>query len=58
MTYFIEYNGKFIKSCKTIKSCINHIERKHLTNDCDNVLRIFDQDGNEYNTVSGKEINY
>lgn len=58
MTYFVDYNCKFIFSSKSLKRCLNHIERKGLQSDCDNMLRIVDQNGDEYNPMNGCPIEY
>ena len=56
MYYFVDYNAKFVAMYKSVRACLNYIERKGLRNDSDNVLMIFDKNGNEYNTVNGTEI--
>ena len=56
--YFVEYNAKFIAMYKTVKACLNFIDRKGLKSDYDNELRIFDKNGNEYNPTNGNLINY
>ena len=48
MTYFVEYNAKYIASYKSLKAAQNFIARKGLKNDEDNVLTIWDNEGNEY----------
>lgn len=58
MQYYVEYNSKFIAIYKTIMGCLNFIERKGLENDYNNSLRIFDQTGEEYNPINGKQIKY
>lgn len=47
MTYFVEYNAKYIAMYKSLKSAQNFIVRKGLKNDEDNILRIWDSEGNE-----------
>lgn len=47
MTYFVEYNAKFIASYKTLKAAQNFIVRKGLKDDEWNLLRIWDSEGNE-----------
>lgn len=54
--YFVEYNAVYIAKYKTIKSCLNFINRKKLKNDCNNVLRIWDNAGRLYDTTNGKVI--
>lgn len=54
--YYVEYNAVYIARYKTIKSCLNFINRKKLKNDCDNVLRIWDNTGVLYDTTNGQVI--
>lgn len=51
MTYFVEYNAKYIAMYKSLKSAQNFIDRKGLKNDESNVLRIWDREGNEYEVM-------
>jgi hypothetical protein len=55
-TFFVEYNSKFMAMYKSVKACLNLISRKGYVNDLDNTVRIFDKEGNEYNTITGKQI--
>lgn len=55
-TFFVEYNAKFVAMYKSVKACLNFISRKDYVNDLDNTVRIFDKEGNEYNTITGKQI--
>lgn len=43
MKYFVEYNAKYIAEYKTLKGCINFIQRKNLKDDEDNTLNIVDE---------------
>lgn len=54
--YFVEYNAVYVARYKSIKSCLNFIKRKNLKNDCDNVLRIWDNTGALYDTTNGQAI--
>lgn len=54
-TYFIQYNAQTMASYKSIRACLNHIERKGWKDDADNMLFIVDAEGNPYNPVTGKE---
>lgn len=45
MKYFVEYNAKYIAEYKTLKGCINFIQRKNLKDDEDNTLNIVDENG-------------
>ena len=55
-TFFVEYNCKFVAMYKSLKACINFISRKGYVNDLDNTVRIFDKDGNEYHSITGKQL--
>ena len=57
-TFFVEYNAKFVAMYKSVKACLNFISRKGWVNDFDNMLRIFDKQGNEYNPITGEQIKY
>lgn len=54
--YFVEYNGKFVATYKSVNACLNFISRKDYVNDLDNLVRVFDNDGNEYNTINGSPM--
>ena len=58
MTYFVDYNGQYIASFKSMKRCLNFINRKNLKNDYRNSLYIVDQEGECYNTVTGEKLKY
>ena len=55
---FVDYNGKFIAQYRRMSAALAYIERKGLQNDLDNTLRLVDDKGNEYNPITGQEINY
>ena len=46
MTYFVEYNAKYIASYKSLKVAENFIARKGLKSDENNVLTVWDSEGN------------
>lgn len=54
--YYVEYNGAFIASYKTLKGALNYIDRKGLQDDCDNTLRVFDRYGEQYNPINGNKL--
>ena len=54
--FYVEYNGNFVANYKSVKACLNFIERKKLQDDFDNTLRIVDNNGNMYNTINGNKI--
>lgn len=56
MKYFIDYNGKFIAIRKILKGCLKFIKSREIINDEDNILRIFDENGGEYNPINGNPI--
>ena len=47
MTFFVEYNAKYIASYKSLKAAQNFIARKGLKDDEWNLLRILNSEGNE-----------
>lgn len=55
--YFVDYNGKYIAEYKSIKACLNFIVRKGLKDDDDNMLLIWDDDRNMYNSKTGEQLN-
>ena len=55
--YFVDYNGKFIARYKSVKACLNFINRKGLTDDYNNSLSIVDDNGDMYDTITGLKIN-
>lgn len=57
-TFFVQYNGEFVADYKSVTACLKYISRKGYINDLDNVVRIFDQYGNEYHPINGKQIKY
>lgn len=56
MFYFVDYNGEYIASYKTLHGCLNFIGRRGYQDDADNTLRIVDQYGNLYNPITGSEM--
>lgn len=54
--FYVDYNAKFIAMYMRLQSCIKFINRKGLKNDCDNMLRIFDNTGVEYDPITGNEV--
>lgn len=58
MKYFVDYNCKFIAMYKRIHNAMNFIKNKGLVNDYDNILRLLDENGNEYDPITGCKIEY
>lgn len=56
--FFVDYNCKFIAMYKSVRACLNFINRKGLHDDFDNTLRIVDNNGDMYSTINGYKINY
>lgn len=56
MKYFVEYNAKYIAEYKTIKGCINLINKKQLKDDENNCLCIIDENGVVYSPITGDVI--
>jgi len=54
--YFVEYNCKIV-GIYVLKSCaLKFIKRKKYKNDSYNCVRLFDKNGTEYDTTTGKEV--
>ena len=53
MKYFVKYNGQYMAMYKSVKTCLNLVNRKGWKNDEDNMLNIIDENGDEYDTVTG-----
>ena len=51
--YFVEYNAKFMAIYKTLNGALKFIQRKGYRTDYYNLVRIWDDKGNEYNTING-----
>lgn len=49
MKFFVEYNGKYVAEYKSVKSCLNYIEKKNLKDDENNLLVIICDNGDMYN---------
>ena len=41
---------------KSVRACLNFINRKNLYSDDLNMCRIFDNEGNEFNIYTGQKI--
>lgn len=54
--YYVEYNCKYIAIYKSVRACINFIDRKGLRDDADNMLNIVDSEGNMYNPINGNKL--
>lgn len=53
MKFFVEYNGKYMAIYKSIKPCLKFINLKGWKDDENNILRIVDEEYNEYSTITG-----
>jgi len=56
MTYYVDYNSKFIASYRSIKACLSFIKRKGLKDNYENSLKIIDLNGDIYHPVTGMHI--
>lgn len=56
MKYFVSYNAKYMAEYKSVKACLDFINRKGYKNDEDNLLYIVDEEGEEYDTITGEPI--
>ena len=54
--FFVDYNCKFIAMYKSVRACLNFINRKGLVDDYENCLRIVDNNGDMYNILNGDRI--
>ena len=53
-TYWVYLNGEYIADYKTLRGCLDFIERRKLEYNYDNDLGIIDNEGNEYHPYTGK----
>ena len=53
--FWVEYNGKYVADYKSVRACLNFINRKKLQDDFNNTLRIVDNNGDEYNVINGNK---
>lgn len=56
--FWVWYNGKYLAGYKSVRACVNFVNRKGLQNDYNNTLRIVDNNGDRYNEVSGNLMHY
>lgn len=56
MKYFVMYNAQCMAMYKSVKACLNLINRKGWKNDEYNMLSIIDENGDEYDTNTGAFI--
>lgn len=56
-TYWVYLNGKYIAEYRTLRGCLDFIERRKLEANYDNDLGIIDNEGNEYHPYTGKMMN-
>lgn len=56
-TYWVYLNGEYIADYRTLRGCLNYIERRKLEYNYDNDLGIIDNEGNEYHPYTGKMMN-
>jgi hypothetical protein len=56
-TYWVYLNGKYIANYRTLRGCLDFIERRKLEYNYDNDLGIIDNEGNEYHPYTGKMMN-
>ena len=56
-TYWVYLNGKYIADYRTLRGCLDFIERRKLEANYDNDLGIIDNEGNEYHPYTGKLMN-
>lgn len=56
-TYWVYLNGEYIAEYRTLRGCLDFIERRKLEYNYDNDLGIIDNEGNEYHPYTGKLMN-
>jgi len=56
--FWIWYNGKYMAGYKSVRACLNFINRKNLQDDYNNALQIVDNNGDCYNVINGNKIDY
>ncbi len=57
MKYFlVDFNGKYRAKYKTIKACVNYIQRNGLKNDDSHYLAIVSSDYDVYDPMTGKRV--
>lgn len=54
--FWVEYYGKYVADYKSVRACLNFIDRKGLQNDYDNTLQIVDSNGDVYNWINGNKL--
>lgn len=52
--YWVYLNGEYIAEYRTLRGCLDFIERRKLEYNYDNDLGIIDNEGNEYHPYTGK----
>lgn len=58
MWYFVEYNGRCLKAYKRLSAAVSFVHRRGLQDDADNVLRVVDSTGEEYEPLTGAPISF
>lgn len=53
-TYWVYLNGEYIADYRTLRGCLDFIERRKLEYNYDNDLGIIDNEGNEYHPYTGE----
>lgn len=56
MWYCVEYNAQLMALYKSLRACLNLVQRKGWRDDEKNLLRVFDSEGEEYNPETGARL--
>lgn len=56
--YFVQYNGKVMGTYKSVRACLNLVNRKGWSHDTFNALYIVDNLGTTYSTINGQPLEY
>ena len=54
--FWVWYNGNYMAGYKSVRACLNFINKKKLQDDYDNTLCIVDNNGDMYNTINGNKL--
>lgn len=54
--FWVWVNGAYVARYKSVKACVNYIERNGLANDYENEVGIYDAIGNSYNVLHGYKM--
>lgn len=56
MKYYVEYNGRIMNTFNTIARALAFVARKGYLNNNNDLLRVYDSDGDEYDPNTGEML--